>query len=239
MDKLERLAYWKSVAVDALRAAGREGVAEFEKIVFKDEDSLFGYFDCFRPDGKGVKRVFAGVVGGDEIVERLLRVYECTKESSNAWGYFIVRRPVPATPERLIDLTRQHLDKVRQIAGSFGHTRLTSELEPLPEIRIKWEAISQQTESDVYAPEASIYDVTGDWFRGLEPMESDALMMGEAFYSIACDYMIAHHLMWPLYRQSTEIEEPFAPYFDLWRVGALPFFERPGLVNVYVSEGDA
>ena len=57
----------------------------------------------------------------------------------------------------------------------------------------------------------------------------------EAFYSIACDYKIAHYLMWPLYRGSTEIEEPFAPYFELWTHGALPFFKKPGLAIVYVT----
>jgi hypothetical protein len=239
MDKLERFAYWKSVAVDALRPAGplsqwgREGVAEFEKLVFKNEDELYGYFECFRPDGKGVEKVFAGIVGGDEIVQRLRKVYECTKDSTGA--YFIVRRPLPATPERLVDLTTQHYTKVRQIARIFDHARLASELEVLPEIKIKREAIPERTRSDVNAPEASVYGVTGDWFTDLAPIPSDALLMKEAFYSIVCDYKIARYLMWPLYRGSTEIEEPFAPYFELWTHGALPFFEKPGRITVYVT----
>lgn len=239
MDKLERLAYWKNIAVDALRPAGplgqwgREGVAEFERLVFKNEDELYGYFECFRPDGKGVEKVFAGIVGGDEIVERLRKVYECTKDSTGA--YFIVRRPAPASPERLVDLTTQHYIKVREIARGFDHARLASELEVLPEIEIKLEAIPERTRSDVNAPETSVYDVTGDWFIGLDPIQSDALLLHEAFYSIACDYKIAQFLMWPLYRHSTEIEEPFAPYFQLWTHGALPFFGKPGLVTVYVT----
>lgn len=188
--------------------------------MWKNEDDLFAFFDCFRPDGKGVERVFAGVVGGDEIVERLLKVYECTKESVNPWGYFIVCRPAPATPERLVDLTTQHLDKVKQIAISFGETELASLLETLPEIKIKREAAPARTQPDDDAPETIIYDMSGDWFGGLDPVPSDALLMKEAFYSIACDYNIAHYLMWPLYRQSTDIEEPFAPYFALWTHGA-------------------
>jgi hypothetical protein len=233
MHNLERFAYWKSVAVEALRAAGSEGVAEFQRIVFKNEDQLYGYFECFRPDGKGVENVFAGIVGGDEIVQRLRKVYECTNDSAGA--YFIVRRPAPVTPERLVDLTTQHYLKVRQIARSFGDARLVSELEVFPEIEIKRETIPDRVRSDVYAPEASVYDVTGDWFRGLDPIQSDALLLHEAFYSIACDYKIAHYLIWPLYWSSTEIEEPFAPYFELWTHGSLPFFEKPGLVTVYVT----
>lgn len=240
MDKLERLAYWKSIAVNAIRPAGplaqwgREGVAEFEELVFENEDELYGYFECFRPDGEGLEKVFSGIVGGDEIVLRLRKVYECTNDSTGA--YFIVRRPIPATPERLLDLTKQHLEKVRQIAISFGDPRLAGELETLREIKIKREVISQQTRCDFNAPEVSVYEVTGDWFRGLDPIPSDALLMEEAFYSIACDYKIAHYLMWPLYRNATEIEDPFAPYFELWTHGALPFFGEPGLVTVYVSD---
>src|SRR6266542_7015289 len=98
MNKLERLAYWKSVADDAIRAAGRGDVAEFEKIVYKNEDDLFAFFDCFRPDGAGLEKVFAGVVGGDEILQRVLRIYEL-KETATAFGYFVVRRPMPATDE--------------------------------------------------------------------------------------------------------------------------------------------
>jgi hypothetical protein len=236
MDKLERLAYWKAVGVEALRADGSESVGAFEQIVFKDEYDLYGYFECFRPDGKHVERVFAGIVGGDEIIERLRKVYESTKESSGP--YFIVRRLAPATPERLADLTTQHYMKVRQIARSVDDERLASELAVLPEIEIKRESLPDRLRSDVNAPEASVYDVTGDWFGGLNPIESDALLLREAFYSIACDYKIAQHLMWPLYRHSTEIEEPFAPYFELWTHGALPFFGKPGLVTVYVT-GDS
>ncbi|MBI2804774.1 MAG: hypothetical protein HYX68_07300 [Planctomycetes bacterium] len=234
MDKLERLAYWKSIANDAVRAAGREGVGKFEEIVFRNEDDLFGFFDCFRPHGAGLEKVFADVVGGDEILQRVLRIYQ-SKETATAFGYFVIRRPIPATPERLVELTTQHLDKMLQIAISFDDAWLARELEKVVEIKIKRETISQKTRCDPDAREGYVYEVTGDWFRELEPMPSDALWMREAFYSIACDYNIARYLMWPLYRHATEIADPFAPYFELWTHGALPYFGEPGLVTVYVS----
>jgi hypothetical protein len=227
----KRLEYWKSVAVDTCRAAGAD-VAELEEMVFEDEYALSGYFGYFRPEGKGVERVFAGIVGGEEIVQRLRRIYDCTRDESGL--YFVVRQPVPATAERLVELTRQHLLKVKQIARAFGHDGLTSQLKVLPEIKIKRQAIPDETRCNPGAPESDVYHVTGDWFGNLEPAPSDALWLHEAFYSIAADYKIAHYLLWPLHRQSTDIEDPFAPYFELRTHGALPFFEKPGLVNVYV-----
>jgi hypothetical protein len=234
MDKLERLAYWKTVAADASRAVDPEFAAKLESDVWKNEDDLFGFFCLFQPDGKGVERAFIGVVGGDEILQRLLKVYEYTQENSEL--YFIVRRPIPATPERLIDVTVQYLEKNRQIARAFGDAALVRLLEVLPEIRIKREGIPQRFATEFTSmPEAIVCDAICDWLRELAPIPSHALLMKEAFYSIACDYCIAHHFMWPLYRHSTDIEEPFAAYFELWTHGAQPWFEKPGLVNVYVT----
>jgi hypothetical protein len=246
VDTLEQMAAWKNVAIEAARATGRDGTAQLEKLVWKNEDDLFAFFDCFRPDGAGVERVFAGVAGGEEIVLRLLKVYECTKESFGGFGYFIVRRPTRATPEKLVDLTTQHLEKVRQIACSFrpeaiktkqmresliaGAAKLASLLETLTQIEIKREAAPARTQPDYQAPETILYDVVGDWVMGLDPIPSAALLMREAFYSIACDYYIANYLMWPLYRHGTDIVEPFALYFELWTHGARAIFEKPGLV---------
>lgn len=237
MNMLERLAYWKSVAIEAARAQGRGDVAALEARTWKDEDDLFAFFDCFRPDGTGVEKIFAGVVGGEEIIPRLLRVFECTGEGFKRDMYFIVRRPVRATPDTLTELTAKHLDKIEQIA--IDHVpELASLFQPRPRIEITSKPPPQRTLPDYEAPETVIYDAVGDWFSELEPDESDALLLGEAFYSIACDYNIARYLLWPLYQQSTDIEEPFAPYFELWTRGARPWFERPGQVIVYVA-GDS
>src|SRR2546422_741840 len=114
MNKLERLAYWKSVAVDAVRAADRDGAAQLEAMVWKNEDDLFAFFDCFRPDGRGVEMVFAGVVGGDEILQRLRRGYECTKERFERYLYFVVCRPARATPQREVAPNSEHYCQFRQ-----------------------------------------------------------------------------------------------------------------------------
>src|SRR5262245_30618640 len=150
--------------------------------------------------------------------------------------YFIVCRPARATPEMLIELTKQHLTKVREIARSSGKDDLTAKLDPLPAIEIKYtrEPPFPEKQPDLAAPETAIYGVVGDWFSDLVPVQSDALLLDEAFYYIACDYYIAQYLMWPLYSQSTDIIEPFAPYFELWTYGATPVYKKPGLATVFI-----
>ena len=66
-------------------------------------------------------------------------------------------------------------NNVRRSAISIAAVELVSLLEGLPEIKIRHEAIPERTRSDAYAPEASVYDVTGDWFTRLNPIQSDAL----------------------------------------------------------------
>lgn len=134
-------------------------------MVWKTKDDLYGFLECFRPDGAGLEKLFTGVVGGAEILQRLLRVFACTKDDCEGGsGYFIVRRPVPATRERLVNLTTQHLRNVRRIAQSFGaHLRQTDEpdqsehdvgaelatlLEKTPEIAVVNEPAPVQLEPD-------------------------------------------------------------------------------------------
>jgi hypothetical protein len=51
-------------------------------------------------------------------------------------------------------------------------------------------------------------------------VQSHASLMDEALYTIACDYNLAYHILWPLYRHLSDIDEPFAEYFELWKHGA-------------------
>lgn len=233
MNKLERLAYWKKIALDAARSRS-EDVSDLNWEWKNEEDDLFYYFNFFRPDGAGVDKVFAGVVGGEEIVERLRLVYQSTKENQGL--YFIVRRPLRATRKRLIELTTQHYENVAQIAREHGQCEeLVTLFDKFPQIDITTEPEPDRRQPDPNCPEDLVYGVVGDWFSTLQPIQSDALSMEEAFYSIACDYNLAGYLMWPLYRNSTKIEEPFAPYFELWRHGAHAIFTEPDLIKVYLA----
>jgi hypothetical protein len=237
MTKSERIEYWKRVGTDSLRASGRDGADEFKDMDWKDDEyRLFGYFDCFRPDGKGVEKVLAGIVGGDEITQRLLKVFECTKESFGRYLYFIVCKPKPATRHKLIELTGWYLEKLRDVADCTGQSKLAEMLKRPPEIRIEPGELSIDMASYHNTPACIAHDMLGDWVLSLKPRQSDALWLHEAFYSIACSYDISHYLLWPLYREQTKIDEPFAPFFELWTHGARPYFGEPRVISVYVNE---
>ena len=86
-------------------------------------------------------------------------------------------------------------------------------------------------------PETLIYDVASEFVESLTPRQSAALLMSEGLYTIACDYNLQRYILWPLYKDATPIEEPFRPYFDLWRGGAGFRFIDEKAVRVYVPEG--
>ncbi|MFO0891096.1 MAG: hypothetical protein U0790_18370, partial [Isosphaeraceae bacterium] len=94
------------------------------------EDNLAGFLQRFRPDGTGVAAAFEGMVGGDEIVPRLMEVYRATETAWDAEdgcdGYFIVRDPAPMSSDHATDLLRLHLGNLAAMSEAVGCDELTA-----------------------------------------------------------------------------------------------------------------
>lgn len=56
----------------------------------------------------------------------------------------------------------------------------------------------------------------------------DIELMTEALYHINCDYLLSDYLQWPMY--DTKRENPFRPYFELWKMGLNIYFPERGRV---------
>jgi hypothetical protein len=199
-----------------------------EEIWSPDDPEIPGmYFQAFRPDGLRLDEVFRGVHRGDEILPRLQRVFAV---AGNAWTrpgledwYFIVRNPSPASPARVMELAAAHL-------------KALSDLVPLPRVRIDVEegAAPKRDPGKFGDLEATILDGSGDFVRDLEPEKSDALLLKEPLYLLACDYGLARYVLWPLYRKASGLEDPFAPHFELWTLGAEVRYVDPDVCRVWV-----
>ncbi len=193
------------------------------------EADLYGFFQSFRPDGKGLEEVFAGVVGGNELLPRLLEVYQAT---AKGWdpndAYFLVRVPQPLSETETLRFARLHRDSMAYVAGRVGAVELKSSLETASRF-----SVVARIESTALAEGANlgVYEAAVDFMANLPAMQSDALLLGEAYYGIACDYFLKYHLLWPLYRQAPSTSEPFEAYFQLWKHGLRCDF-RKGSVSV-------
>ena len=56
----------------------------------------------------------------------------------------------------------------------------------------------------------------------------DIERMSEALYHISCDYLLSYHLQWAMF--DTKQENPFRPYFELWKMGLRIYFPERGRV---------
>ena len=76
-----------------------------------------------------------------------------------------------------------------------------------------------------YLPDLQISDEVGDWFAGLAWRKGceDLDLLHEALYHIGNNYFLSYYLQWPL-MEDQGIENPFRPYFELWKMGLTPRF---------------
>jgi hypothetical protein len=210
------------VTTNNWRDIAREGKADF-------------LFQGFRPHGDGLAGLFRGVVGESEIVPRLLDVYRSTssgyRTGSEGDAYFIVREPISAEDHALRHLAHQHFSEMFQLVAGRKPTNLPG-LEQSPDIQIVRNDVSAEDLST--GPEVVLVETVHDLMMSTVPLESDFLLLNEAFYHINCDYFLRHYLLWPLYRPAFQVGEPFEPYFKLWQRGARPVWVTPRVVRVYV-----
>jgi hypothetical protein len=204
MNTLERLAYLKNLVGDPSPEPWTSG------------DDLFGYFQRFRPDGDGVERVFEGMAHGDEVLARLLPFYRHTRDAAN-YIYFVVRDPLQTTRQELSAIMNRHLAAIRQIAVAGGNKFLDKLDTLLPTVRVEFERGKPPPHPPQPEPNAALpYEIACDWSIDLRIAASDDyVLLGEAFYSIACDYQLADYIVWPVYRDASPVHDPFAAAFDL------------------------
>src|SRR5947207_2507671 len=99
---------WQTLAGDASgRAWGR--------------DQMAGFFQRFLPHGERLAQAFVGVTGAEDVLPRLLEVYQATADGWLSAGgrdaYFIVRNPRPILWSTALELTRSHLGMMATVAA--------------------------------------------------------------------------------------------------------------------------
>lgn len=198
-----------------------------------NEDHMEGYFQHFRPDGRGVEAVFEGVQLAEEILPRLMQVYEATaRDFAPSDWYFEVKRPLASSAAEAQRLLEDDLGKMAEIARFQKDAELLASLDPLPSIRVEaGRGPPKQTDRSSF--ELHLSDAISDFVLSLKPRKSHALLLHEALSSIAASDKLADYILWPLYREASPVEEPFGPTFEMWRRGIDWSFEDDGRVRVY------
>lgn len=180
------------------------------------EDFFYGLFQSFMPSGEGVAAVFEPLERGQELLARILPVYQSTFERNSAIldsgyapGYFCP----PAQSEAEARQTGEKLLAGLQEFARFAEDEeLLAALATVKEIRFG-------EPDDAYNETAEMLgEAFDEWRIGNIDHDSPAQVLDEAYYSVNCDYYLAAYLQYPLFRSKPE-SDFLRPYFDLWQQG--------------------
>ena len=77
----------------------------------------------------------------------------------------------------------------------------------------------------------AVYEAITEWMIDAPKLDAKLWVLGEAYYSINCDYLLSAYLQYPNYVQRPQ-EDFLKPYFELYLAGRQITFER-GEVMVF------
>lgn len=194
-----------------------------------DPDSLIGFFQNFRPDGKALVDLFDDLeLGGSEVgaslADRLESLYQVAGDDRRPQGgrdaYFVVRGPKPIDPDVAGDLATQWLVGIRDLAIAVGDEEAVAVLDPAPTVRVLEGSPPKHPKAD--DEKSGLLRVMQQNVPSLvERLDvgPSARVLRPAYYFIACDAMLRDYLMWPLYAKAAGHADPMRPYFRLWSHG--------------------
>lgn len=200
-------------------------VAGYGPEVSPDADSLIGVFQAFRPDGQAIRGLFNSLDDwGVEVESRVARLFEAAGDDRRPQGgrdaYFVVRNPPPLEPAEAEESGTRWLRGIQSLAINVGDCATADILDPLPTIRVL-EGIPPKHPKPEQEKSELLKTLQGDATTLVQRIDAppQAAALRPAFYFIACDAMLRDYLMWPLYAEAAGLDDPFEPYFHLWRHG--------------------
>ncbi len=191
------------------------------------------FFHYFRPDGNGLEPYFKKHPYGDEIFQRIQKIYDATSKNKENYMYFIVQYPEIMTKEELIRLGSRYIQSIRDILHDMGgpNTLFSDEVTVLV---IPGECPEDLRNNDI---SGEIYTILGDYFRNFtSDSEFMLLSYGDCLYYMACNYDLVHYILWPLVAKQSAVSEPYAASFDLWKHDAKAVFIDSNTLHIYVKE---
>jgi hypothetical protein len=190
-------------------------------VPWSEANDLAYFFQCFRPNGKGLKSVFADVAGGEQMLARILEIYRATgqgyKKGDAVDTHFVVRNPKPITDKR----ARKLVDKFLTSLAKIGRSMRNKELSLLANIRsINLCRRQEDSQGESTGIENAIANGLSQYFENLQKIETLGIVMSDALYTMASDMNLVHYVMFPLVHDSAAHEDPYQHYFELWKSGA-------------------
>lgn len=190
-----------------------------------DEALLYGYFQMYMPSGKGVEATFEPFADGHAYLQRIMSIYNMLDPADFTGeavpGYFHSRAK-DAAPAQLQQYGQQLINGIKQLLAEYADEAESVEqlayLNSINEVVVlsagELNSVRKRYDSAIYE---AVFEVVSEHKNYGEPIE----ILNEAYFSIACDYWISYYLQWHRYKLNGD---PFAPYFELYRLGYAAIF---------------
>ena len=201
-------------------------------------DSLIGFFQCFRPDGKAVEAIFSGLENQVDLVTRIRELYTSAGNDRRPNGgrdaYFMVRRPLPTSADAVEKLGNAFVEGLRQLAQLSEMHDMTEPLRTEVKIRVL-EGIPPKHPKNK-AEHSKLLECVRHCSTITDGLDTNAPAMAlrDAYYFIACDPLLRDYMMWPFFRAATKLEDPLLAYFQLWQCGVKYRIFEESQIDLYL-----
>lgn len=131
--------------------------------------------------------------------------------------------PGQCSEAEALRLAGEHVAAMRGIAQLWAEDELVKRLDRAePQIASAADLGASPLHDD--SPQTRMHEMAADYFAELADPEHPGVVLEEALRSISADFMVRNHLGWPFVADASSLEEPFAPYFELWLRGVRVHF---------------
>lgn len=197
------------------------------------QDKLYGLFQCFMPEGVGVEAVFTPLQNGEALQTRIMPIYAVTAQQTReafdqgvAPGYFCPPQDTKFDEEALKSLALAYVRNLKIFAEFIDDDELLKMLNEIKSARVQ-ESFDLAHHEDGLAN--AVYEAITEWMIDAPKLDAKLWVLGEAYYSINCDYLLPVYLQYPNYAQRPQ-EDFLKPYFELYLAGRQITFERGEVV---------
>ncbi len=185
------------------------------------------------PEGVGARAVFAPLQNGEALQTRIMPIYAVTAQQTReafdqgvAPGYFCPPQDPKFGSEALKSLALAYVRNLKIFAEFLGNDELLEILEQIKSARVQ-ESFDLAHNKGELAD--AVYEAITEWMIDTPKLDAKLWVLGEAYYSINCDYLLPVYLQYPNYAQRPQ-EDFLKPYFELYLAGRQIAFERGEVV---------
>jgi len=192
-------------------------------------ENLKGFFNRFRPDGKGLAEIYSGIEHGKDITKRLIAVMKV--DGSTKGSELSAKNLIEVDPRGAQALVKRFCKNMQSLAREFDAEEMVEQF-TVKKFVIQAGARRRFTSND--RTEEAIELVCDVAFNVIYDCWATASILDDAIYSLVGFNPLAFYIQWPVCANKVRTADPLKPWFELWRRGVKWRFKSDGEVEIFM-----